>query len=1168
MEKLLKRVVSFVCAIALVVAGLVFTPAQVSAETKIVPTEQEVQAGAWGLFTGDAIWAGTTKMQYETNGSGLGDTKIKLLESPYGNYNQVSWGTYARLANYLSTKNLKEDESYRLKLTMDIDADEFVEPNEQNGRNIILVNIQGNVYKVKVTSFGTDQEFEATKTFDYDAYAGETGTPSKNPNDVYIYLAGLKPGAELTIKSVDFVVDNDGWEPVPNWDPKAHEGEDAVYTKRGDLSLLAMRNPTIGHFGQLKTKKVAEAGKLSDYKVRVTNPGWTDYSKGTDQEGRSSWSASIRLVNYLGTHCTEGVNYKGVLKIKTNKATEEDNKGRMKTLMMVVDGKLYESPLTLSEGASEEVNEIEIPEFEYSGNKPDIDIDLDGLEPGTEFTIESFEFSSDETINWQPVPNEESKEAGRWELFARFATGIGDDNGQWGKLSYATAPDVVGDPKDLGDTLIKVRSSSGWHGAWATLATAHHYITEDHPEPLEVGKAYKLKVTYYSNKESGKDSSGRDKNMMVVVDGHQLTFPLEKCEDSENFDTYKSATTDYFVYDAEQSENDPTAVVLNMDRLDPGTILRIADIEFVPVGEDEYEWIPVRNDKFKTLGNTNMQAYGRFDESGKTGSWGKVSYKFDTKNYDDFSDVTILNRSVSGWYVDKNPGNPANAIDFVDVDKKYGLHKGCTYTGSITFEDEVTDETSLDYGIKNEVMVRMDGADYDHCITKTLNGGKQETTLEIPKFVYSATSPDLRIIMDCMTPGSTLKVKKISFTQEEGEPVYKEVKNDTATESDPWVLYSVMDGDTETWGEMLYAQDKGDGTLGDTEMYCWSVSGWYPGKAGILATLPDWTKNKMQSGKNYAVYLTIYSSEDNFGKNPDSPDGTYQLRVTINNHTYDLNIYKDTHTYVIPRLSEDYARLGEGGDDIVFNFDSVKKGSKFRISDITWTDLDKITEMPVNVKNVNSTVSGNSAHVTWEQDGNIYGTLAQPGGFKVYVDGKLAATTDAKTYDATVTGLSGGKHTVKVVAVLGAVESAGQEVTVDVKDVPTTTQAPPVTTQSPSVKPTAGPDTTTKSGSGTSVKKPGKVKVKKVAKRKKSAKKIKVTLKKVAGAAGYQVGVFKKKASKKPFVKKYTKKTKVTIKSKKIKGKKTIFVKARAYVLDGTTKIFGAWGKAKKSKAK
>jgi hypothetical protein len=96
---------------------------------------------------------------------------------------------------------------------------------------------------------------------------------------------------------------------------------------------------------------------------------------------------------------------------------------------------------------------------------------------------------------------------------------------------------------------------------------------------------------------------------------------------------------------------------------------------------------------------------------------------------------------------------------------------------------------------------------------------------------------------------------------------------------------------------------------------------------------------------------------------------------------------------------------------------------------------------------------------------------------------------------------------------------------------------------------------------------PDKVKVKKATK-KKSAKKIKVIVKKVANATGYQVLVFKtKKNAKKlvkPIYKKKFKKAKFTLKSKKFKKKKKLFVRVRAF----NSKYSGDWSKVKKVKIK
>lgn len=100
------------------------------------------------------------------------------------------------------------------------------------------------------------------------------------------------------------------------------------------------------------------------------------------------------------------------------------------------------------------------------------------------------------------------------------------------------------------------------------------------------------------------------------------------------------------------------------------------------------------------------------------------------------------------------------------------------------------------------------------------------------------------------------------------------------------------------------------------------------------------------------------------------------------------------------------------------------------------------------------------------------------------------------------------------------------------------------------------------------VKAPAKVKINKVTPKKKAAKVLKVSLKKLKNVKGYEVRVSTTKNGKKVVVKKLVKKIKVKIKSKKLKGKKKLFVSARAYVLDGKKKVFGKWGAAKKVSVK
>lgn len=1229
MEKLLKRVVSIVCAMAMVVSGLVFTPSSVDADTGHVPSAVETQVGAWGLYANNTdTWAGYSEMDYEySGGTELNATKMILKTSPHGNYNQVSWFTYARLANCLSQRNLEADVSYKLKIKGTIkypEGEEFENPNYENGRGIIIANIQGNTYNIPITQEAYNKgEFVMDGTFDYDVYAEPYGTDNKNPDDLYLYLAGLMTGTTIQIDSVTFDNMDGAWTPVPNWNVDDHPvGTDPVYQEYGMYKALAMRSnkPTTGLFGKMKVKNNRPAGStaddaLSDYSFRVTQSGWINM--GETGDNRSSWATSLKLDNYCegkvcaGKPLVTGEMYKPVLTISSSEKTEKDNKGRDKKIQVVVDGHSYET--SLAKADEQVITFDDFGEFEYAGN-PTISIDLDGVEDGTEITINDLYFTSSTAGVWNAVKNETTETVGKFDLFARTCTGIGDDNAQWGALSWKNA-DGVTTPTKMEDTLIKVRSASGWHDAWATLATVHHYIDQEgDPNNLKVGKQYKAKVTYYSSKATKFDKFGNPKTMLLSVDQNQLKFPLEACGDDTN--NYKEVWTDPFVYEAEQTENDPSAIVFNMDQLEKGTILRIKDVEFVE--DTTYDWTPIGNDEWTDVitsgtgaDQTKLQLYARMGKTVQEGSWGKMSYKFDGEDHSQYSNVLVKNRSVSGWFV---TNNPANAIDFVNAEKQFGLHKGWTYTLKLTVASSLTDDDAIKNETNNEMRVMANGEllpvkdftpnpedDNDHTI-KTIrtydNSGKDlaQATVETEEFVYAGTNKDLRIILDKMTKNSEFKVVNVEFIHKSDEPEYQQVDNDDPTQVGAWMLYCLTNPGTGAYGDMLYAEKTGDKSLGDVEIYCYGTSGWFAGDAGMLATLRNYTKDTkpLDNGKNYSCAITITSNKDIAGVTTD-PNGSteHYLKVTINNVDYGFEVYEGTYTYVIPKLKSPYS--SGVNDNVVFNLDAADKGTKLTISDVDFTEPGLTVPKDITALDAVANSDG-TITATWEQDkGTIYGDKETAGGFNVYVDDKKVNSSliDGKTRTFTTGKLDAKDHTIKVVGVLGAVEGKGMEKTVKVSPVVTTTQAPtqkptetptgtpgptetatgtpgttaaPATTVAPS--PTKAPVVTTTTKKGSTVKKPGKAKVKKVVKKKKSAKKIKVTLKKVKGATKYQVAVYKTKKNakknKKALVKKVIKKLKATIKSKKLKGKKTVYVKVRAWNTAG----YGKWSGVKKSKKK
>lgn len=76
---------------------------------------------------------------------------------------------------------------------------------------------------------------------------------------------------------------------------------------------------------------------------------------------------------------------------------------------------------------------------------------------------------------------------------------------------------------------------------------------------------------------------------------------------------------------------------------------------------------------------------------------------------------------------------------------------------------------------------------------------------------------------------------------------------------------------------------------------------------------------------------------------------------------------------------------------------------------------------------------------------------------------------------------------------------------------------------------------------------------------KKSTKKISVTLTKIKKAKKYKIQISRSKKFKKNVATKTTKKLKVTIKSKKLKNAKKVYVRAKAVIGDGSME--GPWSK-------
>ncbi len=256
----------------------------------------------------------------------------------------------------------------------------------------------------------------------------------------------------------------------------------------------------------------------------------------------------------------------------------------------------------------------------------------------------------------------------------------------------------------------------------------------------------------------------------------------------------------------------------------------------------------------------------------------------------------------------------------------------------------------------------------------------------------------------------------------------------------------------------------------------------------------------------------------------------------------------------------------------------------------------------------NITSAGNiNSDSVWGVQTNIEGITYYPGATYTYKC-TLTSNVDKKVYvkvaDENEENLAGGlidlkagepyeyettvtipeDYTGKLSLKFGMGKTTGDTIednsalTINVKDISfvTTTTIPdpnyvPPTTEKPPVEDNTTYDGTDSGEEGTTLNKITTLKRTKVRKatKKKSSKKIKLSIKRIKDARGYQVAVYKTlknaKKNKKAIYKKFVRKIRPTITSKKFKKSKKLYVKVRAYKLNGKKKVYAKkWSKIKK----
>ena len=334
-----------------------------------------------------------------------------------------------------------------------------------------------------------------------------------------------------------------------------------------------------------------------------------------------------------------------------------------------------------------------------------------------------------------------------------------------------------------------------------------------------------------------------------------------------------------------------------------------------------------------------------------------------------------------------------------------------------------------------------------------------------------------------------------------------------------------------------------------------------------------------KADNTYAKIYTVEFSADgqNFQEMVNVKDAKYK---TVMENKIDQSAYNyDTVRYVRVKLNDGSYNWG------------------YQISEVAIMGSD--VYMPVEPEGlVVESPTYNTVTVTWTgaDNGQTYW---------VYIDGKVKDMNLATAGTYIYNNIDAGTHIVKVTSRLNGIESKGVTKEVVVANQPTTTPTPPTTAKpapTTQVPTTAKPsETTTKAGvkpdettTKTNVKpgettvktepvanetttvlnnggnedkanvKLGKTKVTKATKKKRTTK-AKISLKKVAGAKGYEVRVSTtKKFKAKKTITKVFKRNKLTF--KKLKKNKKYYVQARAFTVINGNKKYGPWSAKKKMK--
>lgn len=815
-----------------------------------------------------------------------------------------------------------------------------------------------------------------------------------------------------------------------------------------------------------------------------------------------------------------------------------------------------------------------------------------GLQPGT-FSIESLDVQDQ---GWEPVPNDQNTPVGNYIAYANFNE-THAQYGQWGQLSYKENPDSQ---NEMDTHSFLCRCTSQWlDGDTPAVQCYANFIKYEKYtiEKLFRGEKYTGVLKVRSSKPTaiiepdGKEPyQGR---FRFNLDGKDYDYHLNTGEQNVTVedipgsdDKLYTLTIPEFTFSGDYQEGGSPDILFRFDELQKMTEITIEDLQFTCTTNDGWTNLPInREDESTTVGPWTCKAlYNLYPPN--PDRWGRIAYKSDKQNPTEYNDMTFKLKGVSGYrdaWATQAIWYNFNAIHGCEEEESYTI-KMTVYSDTATGID-----TDPKYAGQRKVL-RVKCGDL----------GTLDAPLEVGdnyleyNFVYRTNSEknkDLELWFDNLELFTEIKIKSIELVH--NNQGFTNVPDDTPTAVGPWTLYAKYGG--TDYGKLAYKTEGSPDDMGNTTVLVKRRGGDVEARDTMM-TLTHYTTDKgLVAHQQYMMAVNITYDESLM-----TEFGTRVLRASLNGaDNFDFKLKPGTYTYIIPRFTYTGANT-----NVRFDLDELGERSMIKINSV---EFGEAIDLPKNGTGVTATDLGNGTiRVEVEPKDTIYpycyGAGEQHAGpykyaqeYVYYVDGAENVVTDDT--DVNISGLTAGRHEIEVRARANGIETTtglrtSVVVTADVtttarptETYPTTSYNPESTSHNPesTTDPsgtTVNPESTTvnpASTTTTKTKKPAKVKIKKIYKKKRSAKKLKIKIKKAARAKGYQFKVFKsKKNAKKRKKAIYTKtfkkyKKKFTLKSKKLKKKKKLYVRVRAFnYVNGKNgkKQYGAWSKIKKVKIK